>query len=60
MQEPDKNHPSYLAGWHAGMNGANMENCHFGLFGTPADEALWMLGRKEATEKKHAENNTRS
>ncbi len=46
---PDKTHPAYLAGYDAGVNGANMSNCNFALFGTQDTMTLWEAGQRDGT-----------
>ena len=38
----------YRAGFDCGINGANEENCHFGLFATPEQTKEWERGKKVA------------
>lgn len=38
----------YLAGWDAGMNGANDTNCNFTLFTTQTQTDEWDRGNRDA------------
>jgi len=46
-----KNH-TYWQGYDCGKNGANDNNCHFGLFSTPEKTKAWENGKKEAERQK--------
>lgn len=40
--------PQYLAGFSAGWDGPNMDNCHFKHFATPAMRDDWERGKRDA------------
>jgi hypothetical protein len=41
----------YEMGFDAEKNGANTENCHFGLFATPEMTKAWEHGNKDAKKE---------
>ncbi len=42
----------YEMGYDAGLNGANTDNCHFGLFATKKMSDIWSKGSKDGEAKK--------
>jgi len=47
----------YEMGYDAGLNGANTENCHFGLFATKEMSDAWSVGNKVGTANKKQKEN---
>lgn len=43
----DKSSKEYLAGYDAGLHGANKDNCHFELFMTEEQTAQWDMGKED-------------
>lgn len=42
-----RDNPHYAAGYDAGLNGPNMTNCNFALFGSPENKTLWEQGNAD-------------
>lgn len=42
----------YDAGYDAGLNGANADNCHFGWFNKPENTNEWERGNNAGRNKK--------
>lgn len=43
---------AYGMGKDAGLNGANMTNCHFGIFSCPENTAEWERGKLDGEQAK--------
>lgn len=39
---------AYEKGYDCGLNGANMDNCHFAIFSTPENTRAWEQGKRDA------------
>lgn len=48
----------YEMGYLAGLNGANVNNCHFGLFATKEKSDTWSKGKKDGDKAKELTNKT--
>jgi len=47
---------SYEKGYDCGLNGANTDNCHFGLFATKEMSNAWSEGNKDGIKAKTSKN----